>query len=49
MKMDTVKDSGDSQPVLVQKIAYCDAHAPIETSNLIFSNSKNLFIDLILR
>jgi bromodomain and PHD finger-containing protein 1 len=31
MKMDTVKDSGDSQPVLVQKIAYCDVHAPIES------------------
>ncbi|XP_017781418.1 PREDICTED: peregrin isoform X3 [Nicrophorus vespilloides] len=31
MKMDTVKDSGgDSQPVLVQKIAYCDIHAPPE-------------------
>ncbi|KAI4454547.1 phd finger protein [Holotrichia oblita] len=28
MKMDTVKDTGDSQPVLVQKIAYCDVHAP---------------------
>lgn len=28
MKMDTVKDGSDSQPVLVQKIAYCDTHAP---------------------
>ncbi|KYB26065.1 Peregrin-like Protein [Tribolium castaneum] len=32
MKMDTVKDTGDSQPVLVQKIAYCDVHAPAESS-----------------
>ncbi|CAH0549554.1 unnamed protein product [Brassicogethes aeneus] len=31
MKMDTVKDGGDTQPVLVQKIAYCDAHAPAES------------------
>ncbi|XP_065170860.1 peregrin isoform X2 [Atheta coriaria] len=34
MKMDTVKDSGgESQPVLVQKIAYCDAHAPADFSD----------------
>lgn len=33
MKMDTVKDTGDSQPVLVQKIAYCDVHAPAENSD----------------
>lgn len=32
MKMDTVKDGGDSQPVLVQKIAYCDVHAPPDTA-----------------
>uniref|UniRef100_A0A1Y1KCC8 Peregrin n=1 Tax=Photinus pyralis TaxID=7054 RepID=A0A1Y1KCC8_PHOPY len=31
MKMDTVKDSGDAQPVLVQKTAYCDVHAPSDT------------------
>jgi bromodomain and PHD finger-containing protein 1 len=37
MKMDTVKDSGDSQPVLVQKIAYCDVHAPIESSEFAFT------------
>lgn len=30
MKMDTVKDSGDSQPVLVQKTAYCDVHTPLD-------------------
>lgn len=30
MKMDTVKDCGDSQPVLVQKTAYCDTHAPAD-------------------
>lgn len=35
MKMDTIKDTGgDSQPVLVQKIAYCDVHAPAENSGL---------------
>ncbi|XP_044764179.1 peregrin [Coccinella septempunctata] len=28
MKMDTVKDGSETQPVLVQKIAYCDTHAP---------------------
>lgn len=33
MKMDTVKDTGDSQPVLVQKIAYCDIHAPIDNKS----------------
>lgn len=33
MKMDTVKDGGDSQPVLVQKIAYCDTHAPVESGD----------------
>lgn len=33
MKMDTVKDSGDSQPVLVQKIAYCDVHAPTDNKS----------------
>lgn len=38
MKMDTIKDTGgDAQPVLVQKIAYCDVHAPTE-------NSSNTFI-----
>lgn len=30
MNMDTVKDGSESQPVLVQKIAYCDTHAPTE-------------------
>lgn len=33
MKMDTVKDGGDSQPVLVQKIAYCDIHTPADNGN----------------
>ncbi|KAL3270797.1 hypothetical protein HHI36_021320 [Cryptolaemus montrouzieri] len=28
MKMDTVKNGSETQPVLVQKIAYCDTHAP---------------------
>lgn len=38
MKMDTVKDTGDSQPVLVQKIAYCDVHAPPD-----FNSSSEYF------
>ncbi|CAG9862101.1 unnamed protein product [Phyllotreta striolata] len=33
MNMDTVKDGNESQPVLVQKIAYCDTHAPIENGD----------------
>ncbi|KAJ8968907.1 hypothetical protein NQ314_002048 [Rhamnusium bicolor] len=33
MKMDTVKDGGDSQPVLVQKIAFCDTHAPADNES----------------
>lgn len=37
MKMDTIKDAGgDSQPVLVQKIAYCDVHTPVENGELKF-------------
>ncbi|XP_045469667.1 peregrin isoform X1 [Harmonia axyridis] len=32
MKMDTVKDGSETQPVLVQKIAYCDTHAPPDHS-----------------
>ncbi|VEN51779.1 unnamed protein product [Callosobruchus maculatus] len=35
MKMDTVKkNTDDSQPVLVQKIAYCDTHAPAESPEI---------------
>ncbi|KAK5638390.1 hypothetical protein RI129_012685 [Pyrocoelia pectoralis] len=34
MKMDTVKDSGDAQPVLVQKTAYCDVHAPSDNDSV---------------
>lgn len=34
MKMDTVKDGGDTQPVVVQKIAYCDTHAPVNSEKL---------------
>lgn len=33
MKMDTVKDTGESQPVLVQKTAYCDAHTPADSDS----------------
>lgn len=33
MKMDTVKDGSETQPVLVQKIAYCDTHAPPDHGN----------------
>ncbi|GJQ78049.1 hypothetical protein Trydic_g2393 [Trypoxylus dichotomus] len=39
MKMDTVKDTGDSQPVLVQKIAYCDVHAPPDFNTSISFNT----------
>ncbi|KAJ8964667.1 hypothetical protein NQ317_010555 [Molorchus minor] len=44
MKMDTVKDGGDSQPVLVQKIAYCDAHAPAENSDAKKDDSRKKMI-----
>ncbi|XP_018323470.1 peregrin [Agrilus planipennis] len=40
MKMDTVKDGGDSQPVLVQKTAYCDTHAPIDNGEQKKEDSK---------
>lgn len=53
--MDTVKDSGDSQPVLVQKIAYCDVHAPAENSKLLdsaayleYRNRKAAYMPLLI-
>lgn len=43
MKMDTIKDTGgESQPVLVQKIAYCDVHAPTENSGKAKLNKKHV-------
>lgn len=40
--MDTVKESGDSQPLLVQKTAYCDTHAPIESGKPLASKREQL-------
>ncbi|CAG9815203.1 unnamed protein product [Phaedon cochleariae] len=40
MNMDTVKGGGEAQPVLVQKIAYCDTHAPVDNGDSKKDDSK---------
>ncbi|KAG5889862.1 hypothetical protein JTB14_033712 [Gonioctena quinquepunctata] len=44
MNMDTVKGGGDSQPVLVQKIAYCDTHAPADNGDSKKDDSRKKMI-----
>ncbi|XP_072379250.1 bromodomain-containing protein homolog isoform X1 [Diabrotica undecimpunctata] len=44
MNMDTVKDGNESQPVLVQKIAYCDTHAPADNGDSKKDDSRKKMI-----
>lgn len=44
MNMDTVKDGNESHPVLVQKIAYCDTHAPVDSGDSKKDDSRKKMI-----
>ncbi|XP_057664032.1 bromodomain-containing protein homolog isoform X1 [Diorhabda carinulata] len=44
MNMDTVKDGNESHPVLVQKIAYCDTHAPVDSGDAKKDDSRKKMI-----